>query len=259
MKTTRNFVGFVMMYALSVSMTACVGGVSNQCGDNVTTASGGAGGEGGAAGGVPVGGGFPAICQLDECDPAGPKEGKLECDDADPKTADRCIATKCGGACAHVKVECDGADTGAVQAAVCDDGDPCTVDRCAVSSCEHLPKGECNPCVATACASAEAECGTIEADCDQDGTPEPIACGTCDEPTLCVNNTCSDQCLSKYSAECEADDKPSAWAFDIACNDGEIYKYLEGELTYCLGCPANANCQKLDYLLPDGVQVLCCP
>lgn len=253
MRTTRHFMGFVAVYALGVMMTACQGGVVHECS---TTGGDGGGGEGGAGvGGAPV-------CQFEtECDPAAPFDGKLECNDGDPGTADRCIATgSCGGVCAHVKVLCDAADSAAIQAVVCDDRDPCTNDRCGISACVHTPIGspECT-CITNACANLGADCGTVEADCDGDGVPEDIDCGSCAEPAVCVNNACSDQCASKYAAECEAEGKASTWTFDIECGDGEIYKLVDGEPLFCTGCPAIAGCQKLDNPLPNGVQVMCCP
>lgn len=89
------------------------------------------GGSGGQGGNV--------ACALTECDPDAANADKATCSDSDPTTADRCIPTSCGAACAHIRVECDGADESSVQAAICDDGDPCTNDRCLVSACAHTP------------------------------------------------------------------------------------------------------------------------
>lgn len=86
----------------------------------------------GGTGGAPIGGAGGGS----ECDPSAPLNDKGECDDGDPKTADRCDST---AHCAHTPVECDGYDSPEIQVAVCDDGDPCTADRCLAEACVNEP------------------------------------------------------------------------------------------------------------------------
>lgn len=92
-----------------------------------------------------------ALCSSDECAVGAADDGKADCNDENPSTADRCVPIgtgggfkpSCGSVCAHVKVECDGLDDAAVQALRCDDGDACTVDKCAVSACVHQEIDAC--------------------------------------------------------------------------------------------------------------------
>lgn len=107
-----------------------IAGCHNKC-ENGT-------GSGGAGGGVECG--FTS-----ECDPTKPPhEGKEDCDDDNPNSADRCIKVgDClAGVCAHVLVECDTFDPIETQKVMCDDLDECTEDRCGKSNvCDHSTIG----------------------------------------------------------------------------------------------------------------------
>lgn len=259
----QSMFGNVKMYAAIVMMAALGGSAgckvdnASQCGGS--RGVGGAGGDEEGGNGI-AGGGLPGICHIDECDPSGtPGAQKAACDDDNPQTADRCIATLCGGACAHVEVQCDRLDPQEVQTALCDDGDACTASRCgSLNACEHLPIVNCNPCEAQACEDAGFECGIVTADCTGDGEVESFVCGTCPEPEACqgsgVAGQCGDACESKYSAECAAVGKATTWAWDTACS--LTYKYVDGAVEYCTGCDQHPGCEKT---FVGDVLVICCP
>ena len=80
-----------------------------------------------------------------ECDASAPPPVAAEaCADGDPRTADRCAPSPCGGRCAALPAECDHYGPAEEQAEACDDGDACTADRCAPSGlCAHSAVGQC--------------------------------------------------------------------------------------------------------------------
>lgn len=104
--------------------------------------SAGHGGSGGSGGGNDGGGdttsstsgtcGFESECDPDET----PEENKVDCDDGEISSADRCtpVPNGCGGVCAHVLVECDFLDTPEDWAIRCNDADDCTIDKCSIKN-----------------------------------------------------------------------------------------------------------------------------
>lgn len=122
-------------------------------GESAGSPTGGSGG--GDAGGSGGAGGETAVatsavvnaCEIAECvADLSEAKGKADCDDGDPKTADRCfaIAPECGAICVHVPVFCDHYDSDVVQQALCDDSDPCTADRCdGHNTCGSTPIANC--------------------------------------------------------------------------------------------------------------------
>ena len=264
----------LLTLALTLALSACKVDQAQQCHVNGTGGSATTSGEGAAMTGT-----FPIVdaCAIVECDPsAGEPAKKAACDDADPKTADRCapIAPECGALCVHVAVPCDSLDPLDVQAAACEDGNPCTDGRCVVGNvCVQLPfsggvcenDGVCSggvcahECGAIACANEGAECGIAFADCDGDGMSEGHPCGECAAPEACggsdVPGVCGADCLSKYGAECAAAGSQSFWAFEAACN--LAYQFgIDGLPIYCAGCASQMGCEGLDV---GGVNVACCP
>jgi hypothetical protein len=123
------------------------------------------------------------------------------CDDADPCTEDRCLAS---GGCLHVPRRCE-------------DNDPCTIDACDPGSggCEHLtlPCDDGNPCTVEACDPATGQCAAAPASeglpCDdgnactvdescQTGFCSPRTTLTCDDSSPCTTDSCdgsSGECL----------------------------------------------------------------
>lgn len=148
----RAHVLVIVTLCLAVVCGCVNGSPSCQAQDGFPLSSGGAdsggagGGEGGTGstsasiGGVGAQNGGPT-CPPSECSAvAGPVMGKYMCDDDDSKSADRCVGFGvCGGACAHVLVECDSLDSLDIRTSACDDGNPCTVDECQpYNFCKHV-------------------------------------------------------------------------------------------------------------------------
>jgi hypothetical protein len=114
-------------------------------------------GEGGAGGGVTFA--PTAMCPLvGACRLDSARDGKDDCDDGDPFTADRCVPrSPCGlGVCVHRDAQCDIADPIAVSAAACDDGNDCTADRCEAGNvCIHHTIANGQACTNGTCDDGE--------------------------------------------------------------------------------------------------------
>jgi hypothetical protein len=236
--------------------------VDNKCATVLAEVKGG-GDSGGGGGTSTTTSPVVDACGVAQCDPSvSEAKGKADCDDDDPKTADRCfaVAPECGALCVHVPVPCDHYDSAATQQAACDDGDPCTADRCGdLNSCAYSTVEDCKSCAEQACGAVGADCGFAWVDCDGDGAAEPHACGECAAPEACgggaVPQQCGDLCLAEYGPQCAAAGLPSAWAFDAACD--LVYQFgFDGFVAYCAGCSATPGCAQLDV---GGVAVECCP
>lgn len=125
---------------LTFVLTGCDGETGTQ-----PAGGGGTGGEGGAGG---AGLTLPECPHVSQCAIGKPDDGKSQCDDGNPSTADRCDpASFCSGVCSHKTVECDHFDRDVIQAEMCGDGNECTVDRCDVSNeCINVVLPDGTPC-----------------------------------------------------------------------------------------------------------------